>query len=304
MRPGYLNQPELLADALTEWQAFFDELNAERTANFSNPDFVYPVTGPGSQSGGNGYTVGPQFTFSGTTTIASLVVTVDNTAGLQVGNAVSGAGIPALATITAISPNVSITLSLEATAAALITITVTPDWVGPRPESIIRANLVMTSAGQAPIYLQLTPISQEEWSALAIRQIPAINVTSKYWYDPQYPDGVFNVFPPLNGNSIELFTWGVLAAPTSLQATYSAPPGYWDLVVLGLAERLYYMATKEVVIRPVPYQIIAGKAHAAREKIRLVNRPIPRLRTDCPSGSRIGGSGFYDQNVRWTGEPY
>ena len=238
-RPGYVPQPELLGDALNEWIAFYDQLGAERNSHWSNPVYQHAVSGPGSATNGNGYTVGP-----------------------------SGA-----------------------------------DWIQPRPESIIRANLVMTNVGPQPIYLPLRPVSQEEWAALAIQQIPGINVTSLFWYDPQFPNGVFNVFPPLNGNSIQIYQWGVLTPPATLGATYAAPPGYQDAIVYGLAERLYHMATKSnMVAHPVSYQIIAGKAHAALEKVRNVNRPIPKLINDSPRGNRAGG--FYDSFVTYTGEPY
>jgi hypothetical protein len=237
LRPGYTASPELLADALSEWQMLFDSWAAERTMGFSIPTYVYPVTGPGSQSGGNGYQLGP-------------------------------------------------------TAA---------DWVGPRPESIVRANLKMTSVGPQPVYLPIRMLSAEDWASLAIRQIPGINVTNLAYWDPQFPNGVFNVFPPLTGNAIELFCWQGFAAPATLATAYSAPAGYMDAVILSLADRLLPMCTKDVVIRPVNPIKLAGMAHAAREKVRLVNRPIPTLKSDFRGGSKP--SGYYDPNVSWTGEP-
>lgn len=239
LRPGYTPSPEILSDAMTEWSLMFDEFNADRLMQNSNPDFVYPVTGPGSASDGNGYTVGP-----------------------------SGA-----------------------------------DWTGPRPTSIIRANLVQTTFGPQPVYIPIKPISQEQWASLAIRQIPAVNITAVFWYDPQYPLGVFNVFPPLNGNSIELFQWGAYVTPANLAASYAAPPGYENVIVTNLAERLYYMTcTKQMVLERAPYLIISGKAKLAREAVQVINRPINPMPTDYPSGDRPGG--FYDSFVTYTGDPY
>lgn len=239
MRPGYTPQPEMLAEILNDWQLFFDELNGQPNMIWSNPDYVYPVTGPGSASNGNGYTIGP-----------------------------SGA-----------------------------------DWIGPRPESIISANLVQTNAGQAPVYIHLQPITQVEWSELAIRQIPAINVTSVFWYDPQFPNGVFNVFPPLNGNSIELFQWGVLIAPATLNSPYSAPPGYADMVIWNLAMRNYYQMTKMEVIQKAPFGVILARAVKTLNHIKAINRAIPHLATDAPSGGG-GRPGFFDSFITYTGEPY
>jgi hypothetical protein len=241
LRPGYQPSQELLNDSLLEWQILFDELNAERTMNYSIPTQQFVVTGPGSQTGGNGYQLGP----------------------------------------TAL------------------------DWVGFRPESIVRANCVMTNQGPQPVYIQMQPLSAEQWASLAIQQIPGINVTTFYYWDPQYPNGVFNVFPPLIGNSIQIYSWGVLQAPSSLSDIYSGPPGYAEMVVCCLAERLHPIISKELNIHPVSLQMLRGKAHAAREKIRHVNRPTPKLGTDF-AGRRNGGAtdGFYDSFVTDAGIPY
>jgi hypothetical protein len=238
MRPGYIPSPELLADALNEWGMLFDSWAAERTMGWSIPQYVYPVTGPGSKSGGNGYDIGPTAT----------------------------------------------------------------NWVGPRPESIVRANLVMTSVGPQPVYLPIRMLSAEDWASLSIRQIPGINVTNLAYYDPQYPNGVFNVFPPLTGNSIELFTWAAFAVPASLSAAYSAPPGYQDAVVYSLAERLWSLCTHSVMVNKVSQQWLAAQAHVAREKVRSVNRPLPTLKADFRGGNKPAG--YYDSFVSYTGNPY
>lgn len=62
---------------------------------------------------------GPPLSFSGDTTIGSAVVAgISDTSKLSVGNPVKGPGIPNGALITAIAANVSITLSVNATATA------------------------------------------------------------------------------------------------------------------------------------------------------------------------------------------
>lgn len=304
MRPGYTLPPEMLAEGLTEWGSLFDSWAAERTMGFSIPQYVYPVTGPGSLQGGNGYSIGPIFTFTGTTAIGFATVTaLSNTLGLIAGQVVTGTGIPANTTIASIDSATQITLSSLATAAGSVTISVIPDFVGPRPDSIVRANLIMTNVGPQPVYIPIRMISAEEWAALGIRQIPSINVTSIAYYDPQFPQGVFNVFPPLNGNSLEFFTWSPFATPTSLTQTYSAPPGYQDAVVYSLAERLWPLCTRDFMPRRNTQQWLSGRAYEACQKVRMVNRDIPTLRSEAPGGRSTKG-GFMDSDVRWIGEPY
>ena len=303
MRPGYVLPPEFLAEGLTEWSSLFDSWAAERTMGFSIPQFQYAVSGPGSLQSGNGYTVGPIFTFAGTTTSTSALVPVPNTLGLVPGLPISGTGIPVGTTIAAVSVNTSILMSAPATASGPVTITVTPNFIGPRPDSIVRANLVMTNVGPQPVYIPIRMISAEEWAALAIRQIPAINVTSIAYYDPQFPLGVFNVFPPLNGNSIEFFTWAALAVPPTLATAYSGPPGYQDAIVYSLAERLWGLCTSDFMPRKRPQEWLSGRAYEACQKVRAVNRDIPTLFSEAP-GNRGRNEGFMDSYVKYIGEPY
>lgn len=316
MRAGWTPSDSLLEDGLREWWTLFDELNAERTANFSLPDFVYPVTGAGSLTNGNGYGVGPRFTFTGTTVSTSTTVAVANTIGLIDGMMISGTGIPSGATIVSIAINTAIVISAPATGSATVTITVTPDWIGPRPASIVRANLKFTSQGPQPVYIQLTPVSGEQWMALAIQQIPGVNITSIFWYNPTYPVGTFNVFPPLTGNAIQMYTWGNLEPPPSpgqsnyttlaaaLAYPYSQPPGYATAVEWALAARLNPLVPKRAVINPLSQESLEGRSYEAWERIRRINRPAPGLATDAPSGGDAGNRGNYDSFVTYTGEPY
>ncbi len=306
IRPGYTSQAELLADGLAEFQSMYDGFNAERTMAYTIPDYIYPIasTGLAGIYGSNiQFTVGPVFTFSATTTSTSTTALVPNTSGLIVGQRVSGAGIPASTTISAITINTSIVLSHAATLTGLRTITVTPDFIGPRPEAILRMNLYMTSVSPAqPTRIPLAPVSAEQWANIAVLQLTPINVTTVFYYDPQFPQGVINVWPPLNGNSLEFFTWGFLTPPTSLSAILLIPPGYQDAIVYTLAERLWPMCTKSVLINKVSHQWLCGKAKVARERIKAVNAPMPRLANDFQSGRPTVG--VCDWDLLLTGRPY
>lgn len=307
LRPGYTTNNELMTDALDAWRILFDGLNAKRTMQYSIPDFIYPVVSSGLDGiyGENvQFSVGPVFTFSATTTSTSTTALVTNTAGLNIGQRISGTGIATGSTIQGISTNTSIVLSDAATASGATTVTVTPDFIGPRPEAIIRMNLLLTSASPAqPSRIPLAPMSAEEWANLPVVQFSPVDVTTAFYYDPQFPQGVINVFPPLNGNSLEFFTWGVLTPPTSLTASYSAPPGYADLIIWELAKVLWPMATKNLMVNRVSHQWICGQAKLARDAVRAVNAPMPRMRNDF-----TGGGGSRSNSCDWdlllTGVPY
>lgn len=305
LRPAALANTDLYADGLTEWGSLFDSWAAERAMGFSIPQLEFNIQKPGSQQNGNGYLIGPVYSTTGTLTNANPVITgIVDPGQFMVGEAISGTGIPALAIVISNNPAAgTVTMSLNATAGGLQTITATPDMVtAQRPDSIVRMNCVMLNQGPNPVYIQMRPISAEEWASLSIRQIPGINVTSLFYYDPQWPNGVINVFPPLIGNGIEVFTWQHLGVPATLASRYNAPPGYQDAVVWSLAERMWPMCTNQMAVNRVSHQYICGKAYEACQKVRMVNRPIPTMVSDFRGGGKKP-SGYYDSFVSNTGLP-
>ena len=309
LRPGYTASSELLTDGLDEFKAMFDGYNAARTMNYTIPDYIYAI---GSKTGLNGiygqniqFTIGPAFTFTGTLQASLVSALVANTAGLIVGQYITGTGIPALTTITAITTNTSITFSAQSTLSAgnTLTLTVTPDFVGPRPEGIIRMNLYMTSASPSqPTRIPITMVSAEQWAAIAVLQINAINIATTCYYDPQFPQGVLNLWPPLNGNSLEIFTWGFLTPPTTLATNITLPPGYADVLIWDLASRMWPMLTKSVLVNKVSHQWINGKASAAKQKVRNLNAPKLKLTNDFRGGR--SNSAVCDWGLLLTGTPY
>lgn len=233
MRPGYTPSPELLADALIEFQVLFDNFNAERTMAYSMPDYVYNVTGTGHGTTGNGQTFGGS--------------------GFQIGP-------------TAL------------------------DFVGPRPESIVRMNLYYTSSPGTPARIPLRQISMEEWLSIPAVVFQATNVATVFAYDPQFPNGVIWVWPPLNGNALEIFTWGFLTPPASLSTAISLPPGYADCLLWTLAEKLWPLCTQDIMIHKLNLQYVCGQKAQAQARVRRVNAPMPRLANDFRGGRNTNGA--------------
>ena len=307
LRPGATAGADILQDGLDAWKIIYDGYNAKRTNSFSIPDYVYPVSTSTSLDGIYGenvqFSIGPSFTVD-LTLQTSVTALCTNTAGLNIGQTITGSGIPALTTIQGISINTSITLSAAATTSGAITGTVVASFTGPRPESIIRMNLLLTSANPTqPTRIPLSPMSAEEWARIPVVQFNAINVATSFYYDPQFPQGVINVFPPLNGNSLEIFTWGFLTPPTSLTQTYSAPPGYAEVVIWNLARELWPLATNSVFVNKLPFQFICGQAAKARAAVQAVNAPSPRMRNDF-GGSLKSTRAVCDWGLLLTGTPY
>ncbi len=246
MRPGYTPQPELMQDAFNEWLGMFDSWNAERTMNYHLPDYVYPVTGAGHATTGNGQTFGG--------------------GGYEIGP----------------------------TAA---------DFVGPRPTEIVRVNLYTTTVSPTmPIRIPLARISMEEWIRIAVPALTAINITTVFAWDPQWPNGVIWVWPPLNAHSLEIFTWGVLTPPTTLSDDYTAPPGYEDAITWTLAQRCWPLCTKDFMPHKLPLPYISGQASIARNRVKAINAPNPKVANDFQGGH--DNKNVNDLGLILTGSPY
>lgn len=246
MRAGYTLPPEMLSDGLDQWTLLFDAFNARRTMNYTMPDYIFPITGPGTGTTGNGQTFGGS--------------------GYTIGP--SGA-----------------------------------DFTAPRPVAIARLNLYQTANAGPPSRIPMSMLSMEEWTAIISPVIPAINVATVAAYDPQFPNGVIWVWPQLDGNSLEIFTWGHLVPPASLSTPFAAPPGYGDLVVYQLATRLWSFCTKDIMPERRNFQWVAGQAEIIRQRVSSVNAPRPRLNNDF-TGGHAGNAGVNDWNLLLNGVPY
>lgn len=244
LRAGAGANSDLMNDGLLELQAICDSWAADRTMNPTIPNYIYPITGPGSaaiESGqvlGMGYTIGP-----------------------------TGA-----------------------------------DFTGPRPTAIVRANLLLTSSSAMPVRVPLTPLCAEEWAAIDVLQLPPTNIASAIYYEPTFPNGICWLWPPVNGNSLELFTWGFSIAPVQLDQAFNFAPGYQDAFVYELAARIWGLCDKSMMINKTPREVLTGQASRAKMLVRRINSAQKTMGSDFHSGS--GGLGNFDRLVTYTGEPY
>src|ERR1700690_3356540 len=176
-----------------------------------------------------------------------------------------------------------------------------PDFNVPRPTDISKMNLYLTSASPTmPARIPMTKLgSMEEWGSITVPNLTPINVATCFFYDKQLPYGVIWVWPPLNGNSLEIFGWGTLAPPANLAAGYSAPAGYAEAIIWALAEALWPLCTHDVMPHKLSLQYISGKALIAKQKLKALNAPRPLLKNDFP-----GGRGVDTLSTILTGEPY
>lgn len=173
------------------------------------------------------------------------------------------------------------------------------NFVGPRPNKILKANLLITNTTpNSRVPLAILPF--EDYGDIPVLAVPPSRITEALYYEPTFPTGIIHFWPPINGNSIELWTEGVLVAPAALVTVVAGtwPPGYENAIVYSLAHRCQHLCTKEMGPRN---PAIGAWALKARQKIRNINQPNPKARTDYRSGHNSDGN--YDPNLTYIGIP-
>lgn len=221
------------------------------------------------------YFIGPVFTFTATLTSASIVATVTDTTGLSVGQVLSGTGITAGCKISGIVENISITLSVAATANGAQTITVTPDFIAPRPNFIYRANLVLTTSSPE-VHLPLRILTDAEWAAKTLPHLLA-SFPWELYNDGDYPQSQIYMYGyPNEVNDLELFTWQQLKSSfTAVTDAVIFPPGYEDMIVTrgALRARALY---------PYDSKLSAEQVDELRRDAATATQAVQILNTQCP----------------------
>lgn len=171
--------------------------------------------------------------------------------------------------------------------------TYTADFNGPRPQEIVRANLLLPNADESidKVRRKLEVWDDRQWAA---RQYQAVYTYPEGLYYDGGCDGVTGFakiyfFPiPDSALEVELYTWQTIPTFTSMDDAVILPPGYEDAIVNNLAVRLASM--------PWPVQVgmnrqVAVDAVRSLTLIQSLNATAPRLHSDR---AMTGGPGFFN----------
>jgi hypothetical protein len=176
----------------------------------------------------------------------------------------------------------------------------TTGFVGPRPVKILKANLLLTDVSPN-VRIPLAVLPWEVYGAIPVLDLEATNYTQALYYEPTFPLGIIHFWQPINGQSLEIWQNGALVAPATLATVVAGTlaPGYENAIIYTLAERCQYLCTKEMGPRNPK---IAAWALKARQRVKNSNTGNPKCRSDFQNGRN--GTGAYDPNLTYTGQPY
>lgn len=228
-------------DALSVLTDLLDSLSNEHLACYSRVENVFNLV-----SGQNIYTVGNPVggTVLGTVVQGSNVIS--NVApippNLAIGASVSGSGIPAGATVTAISAN-TITMSVPASATFgvlfQIAYTVPGNIPIQRPLRVLTGFTRLTTSGISQVDYPMEVISVDQWAAIGLKNQPGPWPKVLY-YDGNFPLGTFYFFPnPSQGGEVHLWTDVLFSDYPTLNTPINLPQGYERFLKVALALELW-----------------------------------------------------------------
>jgi hypothetical protein len=165
-----------------------------------------------------------------------------------------------------------------------------------RPPEIIRAWIRDASDQDIP----LGEYTEGEWDRISLKN-QISNYPYAFWYDPQSPLGVVNVWPvPTSTLTIFLRTRALLSAFGTLDTEVAYPPGYREFLTLkfALVFAPYFGRTASAAAQELAPQLERIQATVKRQNVPVTMNPLV---SDAPRGDRGGlrGAGW---NIL-TGQP-
>lgn len=174
----------------------------------------------------------------------------------------------------------------------------TPDFPGPRPTRVLRANFIDNTV-TPNVYIPIRILeTYEEYADIRVRAIQTI-ISTKLWYDNGYttsgatagvPNPGYGMLwfwgQPTAGYGLELWTPTLLTRFALLGSVFAFPPAYEEFIVTSLAEMLCISYG-----RPISPDL-KTRARKARAAVVGINSKSGYANTDMPSSR--GGDDYFN----------
>jgi hypothetical protein len=153
--------------------------------------------------------------------------------------------------------------------------------VNQRPVNIPSIGLLL--GGTPAVEIPLNCRDQDWWANNRIKGLTS-TLPTDYYYSPDWPNGgIYFWLEPTASYQVRVQSRLVLGEYTGYTDSFTMPPAYWDLIVYELAISL--CPGFKTSASP---ELIAGWK-AANKAVQVNNISSPRLASDSPSQSGVGG---------------
>lgn len=159
---------------------------------------------------------------------------------------------------------------------ASFTIGPSGDFLADRPIKITKGNIVITGGSIEERHPLEIIETAEEWGNVSSPDDTGDSLSDYLFYQQTFPDGTLYLYPyPTLAYDLELFTWKQLAKFKSLDHQFEFPDGYYDALMLSVAERLCIPYGVPLEVR----SMIQDAASEARADIKSINVQAPMIST-------------------------
>lgn len=123
---------------------------------------------------------------------------------------------------------------------------VTPTTIGPggifniaqRPVEIPTIGLQLINTSPTTVEIFLNRRDKDWWANQRVKNLTSV-IPTDYYYEPDWPLGSIYFWPVANANNNVLLQMRtVIVEPTAYNASFTMPPGYWNMVCYDLAVEL------------------------------------------------------------------
>jgi hypothetical protein len=178
--------------------------------------------------------------------------------------------IPAVSTITLNTAQVPLALVANQASYKLGNTLGTEDFLLPRPSRVERVSVMYSASQSNPQELAMEMFDNVAWQSISNKSTPSILPQGCYVDSSEtvFPDMVLYFWPvPTQANPVVLYLWGMLQQFSSLQAKYTFPPGYAEMLRYQLAIRL----AAEFPCDLTKFAIVKEMAQDAKTRIAGIN---------------------------------
>lgn len=175
------------------------------------------------------------------------------------------------------------------------------DFVAPRPNWIVRANIVLVNSFPE-LHLPVQLLDDKQWAAHVITELP-MPWPYQLYNDGAHPDSQLFLFGfPTEINDLELFTPQELKQDfTSLTDTVDFPPGYEAWIVPALALKARALYPYDSKLSGLQVQELRDEARVALDWVQINNAECPDMANEAANLRNGDGSGgnYKAEFYRW-----
>ena len=171
----------------------------------------------------------------------------------------------------------------------------------PRPQQITSGVIILANSSPPVRMPPMYQMNDAEWSYITLQDIPD-GIPLAFYYDGSFDTetgwGKVYLWPQTSyAYAVEWYIWQAIPTFASKTDQVALPPGYEDMLVYCLAERLYNLNPLQSKMTPEAHR----QARISLATLQSYNAPEPKpFANDAAGVGKARGSGHFDYRIGFT----